>query len=111
MCVLQVYECLSQLIVDHVDVTRWLFKLDAEFDGRGVAALDVDQHLRCYSWVRKEAARSGHVCSLGHAPGQVTCAAWVTLQVRSRVQPGSRSRSGHVCSLGHAPANSKWPGV
>ncbi|KAL1514674.1 hypothetical protein AB1Y20_003762 [Prymnesium parvum] len=33
---------LAQLMCQHLDVPRWIFKLDNEFGGRGIAHLDVD---------------------------------------------------------------------
>jgi hypothetical protein len=55
----QMYEILSQLIVDNLSVYRWLFKIDDEFDGRGIAYIDISQHLQCYVWCVKEAQRYG----------------------------------------------------
>ena len=40
-------------MTENLDVTRWLFKLDDEFDGRGIAYLDVAEHLPCYAWALK----------------------------------------------------------
>ena len=56
---LQMHECLAQLITENLEVSRWLFKLDDEFDGRGTAYLDVAEHLSCYPWALKEALRYG----------------------------------------------------
>ena len=53
------YESLTQLIIDNVEVGRWLLKIDDEFEGRGIACLDVARNLKCYSWVAKEAERYG----------------------------------------------------
>jgi hypothetical protein len=52
-CVFQLHECLAQLVTENLDVTRWLFKLDDEFDGRGIAYLDIAEHLPCYAWAVK----------------------------------------------------------
>ena len=52
-------ESLAQLIVEHLDVQRWLFKIDDDFDGLGIAYCDVVCHLPCYKNVLKEAARFG----------------------------------------------------
>lgn len=57
--VLQMHECLSQLITENLEVTRWLFKLDDEYDGRGIAYIDIGDHLHCYQWALKEALRYG----------------------------------------------------
>ena len=53
----QLQECLAQLVTENLEVTRWLFKLDSEFDGRGIAYVDVAENLKCYPWALKEAAR------------------------------------------------------
>lgn len=53
----QLYEALTQLIIDNIEVSRWLLKIDDEFEGRGIACLDVAQNLKCYNWVAKEAER------------------------------------------------------
>ena len=53
------YESLAQLIVEHLDVQRWLFKIDDDFDGLGIAYCDVVTYLPCYKNVLKEAGRFG----------------------------------------------------
>ena len=40
-------------------MTRWLFKLDDEYNGRGIAFVDIGDHLHCYQWALKEAQRYG----------------------------------------------------
>ncbi|CAL1540597.1 unnamed protein product [Lymnaea stagnalis] len=55
----QLHECLAQLVTENLGVQKWLFKLDDEFDGRGIAYCDVVQHLRCYKWALKEEQRYG----------------------------------------------------
>ncbi|XP_033634327.1 IQ domain-containing protein H-like [Asterias rubens] len=55
----QLHESLAQLVTDNLDVKRYLFKLDDEFDGRGIAYCDITPHLRCHAWAKKEAARYG----------------------------------------------------
>lgn len=57
--ILQLHECLAQLITENLEVKRWLFKLDDEFDGRGIAYVDVAAHMPCYQWALKEAQRYG----------------------------------------------------
>ena len=52
----QLQECLAQLITENLEVTRWLFKLDDEFGGKGIAYIDMAK-LSCYTWALKEAAR------------------------------------------------------
>jgi len=52
-------EALAQLIIEHLDIQRWLFKIDDDFDGLGIAYCDVVTHLPCYKNVLKEAARFG----------------------------------------------------
>ena len=46
-------------MTENLEVSRWLFKIDDEFDGRGIAYLDIADHLRCYPWAVKEAQRYG----------------------------------------------------
>ncbi|XP_050402803.1 IQ domain-containing protein H isoform X1 [Patella vulgata] len=55
----QLHECLAQLVTENLNVKRWLFKLDDEFDGRGIATCDVTQFLECYKWALKESKRYG----------------------------------------------------
>jgi hypothetical protein len=50
---------LAQLVTENLAVKRWLFKLDTEFDGRGIAYCDVTEFLKCYKWAQKEAKRYG----------------------------------------------------
>ena len=44
---------LAQLISMHLDVPRWIFKLDDEFGGRGHAHLDTES-LPCHQQLLKE---------------------------------------------------------
>lgn len=52
--VLQLLRALSQLILDNLEVQRWLFKVDGERGGDGTAFCDVISHLECYPWIRRE---------------------------------------------------------
>ncbi|NXB37050.1 IQCH protein, partial [Eulacestoma nigropectus] len=50
----QLLHALSQLILDNMEVQRWLFKVDDERGGNGTAYCDVISHLECYHWIQKE---------------------------------------------------------
>ncbi len=42
------FESLAQLIIEHIDVQRWIFKIDDHFDGLGIAYCDIALHLPSY---------------------------------------------------------------
>ncbi|XP_052337046.1 IQ motif-containing protein H [Oncorhynchus keta] len=49
----QLHETLAQLMTSHMEVRRWLFKMDSEMGGRGTAYCDVS-HLNCSTWAQQE---------------------------------------------------------
>ncbi|XP_071476565.1 IQ domain-containing protein H-like [Diadema antillarum] len=55
----QLHESLAQLVTENLNTKRYLFKLDDEFDGRGIAYCDITPNLRCHAWARKEEQRYG----------------------------------------------------
>ncbi|XP_030621174.1 LOW QUALITY PROTEIN: IQ motif-containing protein H [Chanos chanos] len=52
----QLYDSLAQLMADHMEVKRWLFKMDSEMRGWGMAYVDVS-NLSCHSWAQQEFIR------------------------------------------------------
>ncbi|XP_039268071.2 IQ domain-containing protein H-like [Styela clava] len=55
----QLHESLSRLICENPYIQRWLLKIDAGFEGRGIAYIDVAQYLPSYRWMLKESIRYG----------------------------------------------------
>ncbi|KAL5249318.1 hypothetical protein ACHWQZ_G018246 [Mnemiopsis leidyi] len=55
----QLFELLASLIAANLGVTRWVFKIDSEFDGRGTAYCDITSFLSCHKWALKQAERYG----------------------------------------------------
>uniref|UniRef100_A0A673L831 IQ motif containing H n=1 Tax=Sinocyclocheilus rhinocerous TaxID=307959 RepID=A0A673L831_9TELE len=49
---------LARLMTEHMEVQRWLFKIDSEVGGRGMAYCDVC-HLKCHPWAQQEFSRHG----------------------------------------------------
>ncbi|XP_055517395.1 IQ motif-containing protein H isoform X2 [Leucoraja erinacea] len=54
----QMREVLIQLIIENLEIKRWLFKVDTEFGGRGTAYFDVT-HLPCYHQTLMEFKKVG----------------------------------------------------
>lgn len=59
---LQLLRALSQLVLDHWEVQRWLFKVDGERGGDGTAFCDVISHLECQPWIQREWQGHPEVC-------------------------------------------------
>ncbi|KAL0968865.1 hypothetical protein UPYG_G00272910 [Umbra pygmaea] len=54
----QLHEVLAQLMTKHMEVRRWLFKMDCEIGGQGTAYCDVS-HLSCFTWAQQEYSNHG----------------------------------------------------
>ncbi|XP_065672664.1 IQ domain-containing protein H isoform X5 [Hydra vulgaris] len=55
----QLHVTLAMLVTKHIHISRWLFKMNDHFDGRGTAYCDVLLHLTCYQQVLKEQEKYG----------------------------------------------------
>ncbi|KAF2973918.1 hypothetical protein EK904_001777 [Melospiza melodia maxima] len=55
----QLLRALSQLVLDNLEVQRWLFKVDDERAGDGTAFCDVISHLECQPWIQREQQEHG----------------------------------------------------
>ncbi|CAF3609709.1 unnamed protein product [Rotaria socialis] len=66
-------ESLAQLIVEHLDVQRWIFKIDDNYDGLGIAYCDIATHLPCYKNVLEEVEKSPNQSVRKQSYTQVLC--------------------------------------
>ncbi|KAF5907609.1 IQ domain-containing protein H isoform X1, partial [Clarias magur] len=67
----QLHECFAQLLTDHLEVQRWLFKMDDELGGRGTAYCNVC-HVSFRPWALHEYNRHGpQIWSMAWAQEQV----------------------------------------
>ncbi|NWI60412.1 IQCH protein, partial [Calyptomena viridis] len=55
----QLIQALSQLILDNMEVQRWLLKVNEGCGGNGTAYCDVPSHLECYPCIQEERQRHG----------------------------------------------------
>jgi hypothetical protein len=55
----QLMETLASLIVNNLNIKRWLFKIENCPQGNGIGYCDITDHLNCYKWMVKESQRYG----------------------------------------------------
>lgn len=52
-------DALAKLVTQNLEIKRWLFKIDNQFDGKGTAFCDITPYLDCYENALKESERYG----------------------------------------------------
>ncbi|NXW58591.1 IQCH protein, partial [Eurystomus gularis] len=91
----QMIRALSQLIVDNMEVRRWVFKANDEAGGNGTAYCDVTSHLECYPWLQEERQRhSPQIWSekWAHEPALVKISQELPGLLAQHVQPVNEKR-------------------